>query len=38
MLPQIGKVDQKTFEKVIFPRLGKPDNRVLRLMTGFIVL
>ena len=29
MLPQIGKVNQETFDKVIFPRLGKPDNTVL---------
>ena len=29
MLPQIGKVDRATFDKVIFPRLGKPDGTVL---------
>ncbi|MFC1994961.1 AIR synthase family protein [Chloroflexota bacterium] len=29
MLPQIGKVDKKTFDKVIFPNLGKPDRTVL---------
>ena len=29
MLPQIGKVDRATFDRVIFPRLGKPDSTVL---------
>jgi hydrogenase maturation factor len=29
MLPQIGKLDQSTFDKIIFPRLGKPDSSVL---------
>jgi len=29
MLPEIGKVDQATFDKVIFPRLGKADSSVL---------
>ena len=29
MLPEIGKVDQATFDKVIFPRLGKTDSSVL---------
>ena len=29
MLPQIGKVDRATFDKLIFPRLGKPDGTVL---------
>ncbi len=29
MLPQIGKVDKKTFDDIIFPRLGKPDKSVL---------
>jgi len=29
MLPQIGKVDKKTFDEIIFPRLGKPDKSVL---------
>ena len=29
MLPEIGKVDQATFDKVIFPRLGKSDSSVL---------
>ena len=29
MLPQIGKIDKATFDKVIFPRLGKPDDTVL---------
>jgi hydrogenase maturation factor len=28
-LPEIGKLDKETFESVIFPRLGKPDKRVL---------
>ncbi len=29
MLPQIGKVDRATFDKVIFPKLGKADKSVL---------
>ncbi len=29
MLPQIGKVDRATFDRIIFPRLGKPDETVL---------
>ncbi len=29
MLPQIGKLDKKTFDNIIFPRLGKPDKTVL---------
>ncbi len=29
MLPEIGKVDKATFDKVIFPRLGKSDSTVL---------
>ena len=29
MLPEIGKVDKATFDRVIFPRLGKPDSNVL---------
>ncbi len=29
MLPEIGKVDRATFDRVIFPRLGKPDSSVL---------
>ena len=29
MLPEIGKVDKSTFDRVIFPRLGKPDSNVL---------
>ena len=29
MLPEIGKVDRETFDKVIFPRLGKSDSTVL---------
>jgi len=29
VLPEIGKVDQATFDKVIFPRLGKSDSSVL---------
>jgi len=29
MLPQIGKVDKTTFDKIIFPRLGKSDETVL---------
>lgn len=29
MLPQIGKVDQATFENLILPRLGKADSSVL---------
>ncbi len=29
MLPQIGKVDRATFDKIIFPRLGKADKSVL---------
>ncbi len=29
MLPEIGKLDRATFDKVIFPRLGKSDSSVL---------
>jgi len=29
MLPQIGKVDRKTFDEIIFPRLCRPDKTVL---------
>ncbi len=29
MLPEIGKVDKATFDRVIFPNLGKPDRSVL---------
>ena len=29
MLPEIGKVDKETFDRVIFPNLGKPDRSVL---------
>jgi len=29
MLPQIGKIDRNTFEKIIFSRLGKEDKSVL---------
>lgn len=29
MLPQIGKIDRATFDRVIFPKLGKPDKSVL---------
>ncbi len=29
MLPQIGKVDKATFDKIIFPHLGSPDSTVL---------
>jgi len=29
VLPEIGKLDQATFDKVIFPRLGKSDSSVL---------
>ena len=29
MLPQIGKVDRASFDRIIFPRLGKPDSSVL---------
>jgi len=29
MLPEIGKLDKATFDKIIFPRLGKKDNTVL---------
>jgi len=29
MLPEIGKVDRATFDRVIFPRLGKADSSVL---------
>ncbi len=29
MLPQIGKIDRATFDKLIFPRLGKADRSVL---------
>lgn len=29
MLPQIGKVDRSTFDRIIFPRLGKSDKSVL---------
>lgn len=29
MLPQIGKVDRATFDKIIFPKLGKADKSVL---------
>jgi len=29
MLPQIGKVDKATFDRVIFSRLGRPDDTVL---------
>ncbi|MFC1915141.1 AIR synthase family protein [Chloroflexota bacterium] len=29
MLPEIGKVDKATFDRVIFPRLGKSDSSVL---------
>jgi len=29
MLPEIGKVDKAIFDRVIFPKLGKPDSSVL---------
>ena len=29
MLPEIGKVDRASFDKIIYPRLGKKDNTVL---------
>jgi len=29
MLPQIGKIDRATFDRIIFPRLGKADSSVL---------
>ena len=29
MLPQIGKVDRASFDKIIFPRLGKKDSSVI---------
>ena len=29
MLPQIGKVDRASFDRIIFPHLGKPDRTVL---------
>ena len=29
MLPQIGKVDKSTFDRIIFPRLGKADSSVV---------
>ena len=29
MLPKIGKVDRASFDKIIYPRLGKKDNTVL---------
>lgn len=29
MLPEIGKVDKATFDRVIFPNPGKPDRSVL---------
>ena len=29
MLPQIGKIDQATFDRLILPRLGKADNTIL---------
>lgn len=29
MLPEIGKVDKATFDRIIFPQLGKPDKSVL---------
>lgn len=29
MLPEIGKVGKATFDRVIFPNLGKPDRSVL---------
>ncbi len=29
MLPEIGKVDRATFDRIIFPRLGKSDSTVL---------
>ncbi len=29
MLPQIGKVDRANFDRLILPRLGKPDEKVL---------
>ncbi len=29
MLPRIGKIDGSTFDRIIYPRLGKPDRAVL---------
>jgi hydrogenase expression/formation protein HypE len=29
MLPQIGKVDRTSFDKIIYPHLGKKDNTVI---------